>query len=156
MTVYQSPLGPLTLVGGPGGLRALHFPETSLSLDDTGRDGELLAPVVDQLDAYFAGRRVRFEVGLDLTGTPFQLRVWRELMDIPYGTTLSYGDLARAIGRPDRARAVGAAVGRTPVPIIIPCHRMVAADGALTGYRGGLARKRALLDLESSAHQLKM
>ena len=105
---------------------------------------------IDQLQEYFAGRRQRFDLALRLEGTPFQRRVWAALREIPYGQTRSYGDVAAAIGRLDRVRAVGAAVGRTPVPIIVPCHRVIGADGSLTGYGGGLQRKRALLDLESA------
>ncbi len=149
-TTYESPLGPLTLIGGTDGLSELRFPGHGAPLDQARRDREAFEIAIAQLEEYFAGRRRRFELALNLSGTPFQHRVWRELTEIPYGATLSYGELARTIGRPDRARAVGAAVGRTPVPIIVPCHRMVAADGALTGYRGGLARKRALLDLEAT------
>jgi methylated-DNA-[protein]-cysteine S-methyltransferase len=152
-TLYVSPLGPLTLRGGPDGLRAIEFP---------GRDG---APVPDehapaafeepvrQLEEYFAGERKAFDLPLDLHGTPFQRAVWERLLEIPYGSTTTYGELARELGRPDRARAVGAAVGRTPVPIVVPCHRVVGADGSLTGYGGGLERKSALLALERHAVQ---
>jgi methylated-DNA-[protein]-cysteine S-methyltransferase len=150
-TIYESPLGPLTLVGGQSGLHALHFPERRGPLDDRARDDALLAPAARQLAEYFAGRRRRFELTLDLDGTPFQQQVWTHLSAIPYGTTRSYGALAHAMGRTGRARALGAAVGRTPVPIIVPCHRAVGANGALTGYAGGLDRKRALLDLEAAA-----
>jgi methylated-DNA-[protein]-cysteine S-methyltransferase len=102
------------------------------------------------LDEYFRGHRIRFELTLELTGTPFQQRVWEALREIPYGATVSYAELAGTIGRPDRVRAVGGAVGRTPVPIIVPCHRVIGSDGSLTGYGGGLHRKRALLDLEAA------
>jgi methylated-DNA-[protein]-cysteine S-methyltransferase len=149
-TTYDSPLGPLTLIAGRRGLRALHFPGRVEPLDESARDDRLLAPAVQQLAEYFAGRRRRFELALDLDGTPFQQQVWTHLGRIPYGSTSSYGALARGIGRPDRARAVGAAVGRTPVPIIVPCHRAVGANGDLTGYAGGLDRKRALLGLEAA------
>jgi methylated-DNA-[protein]-cysteine S-methyltransferase len=149
-TTYESPLGPLTLVGGPRGLRALHFPGRGVPLDDCPRNDALLAPAAQQLAEYFAGRRRRFDLALDLGGTPFQQEVWMHLTAIPYGTTRSYGELAHAMGRTDRARAVGAAVGRTPVPIIVPCHRAVGVKGDLTGYAGGLDRKRALLDLEAA------
>jgi methylated-DNA-[protein]-cysteine S-methyltransferase len=103
---------------------------------------------VRQLEEYFAGRCQRFDIALDLGGTAFQRRVWQQLRAIPYGATITYTQLAQAIGRPDRVRAAAAAVGRTPVPVILPCHRVVAADGALTGYLGGVQRKQALLDLE--------
>jgi methylated-DNA-[protein]-cysteine S-methyltransferase len=147
-TIYESPLGPLTLVGGPAGLRALDFPGHAGRLDEDDRDPAPFAVAVRQLDEYFAGRREGFGLKLDLGGTPFQRSVWDELQHIPCGATTSYGALARAVGRPDAVRAVGAAVGRTPVPIIVPCHRALASNGALTGYRGGLQRKQALLDLE--------
>jgi methylated-DNA-[protein]-cysteine S-methyltransferase len=147
-TIYESPLGPLTLAGGPRGLNALRFPGRPEPLDERRHDPAPFADAVRELDAYFAGRREGFGVALDLGGTPFQRRVWEQLLHIPYGSTTTYGALARAIGRPDAVRAVAAAVGRTPVPIIVPCHRVVASDGALTGYLGGLQRKQALLDLE--------
>lgn len=149
-TIYESPFGALTLVGGPRGLTRLSFPGHGGPLAEESHDVESLAEAVTQLEEYFAGRRRRFELDLDLQGTPFQRAVWAQLAAIPHGETRAYGELARAIGRPDRARAVGGAVGRTPVPIIVPCHRAVGANGDLTGYLGGLPLKRALLDLEAS------
>jgi methylated-DNA-[protein]-cysteine S-methyltransferase len=151
-TVYESPLGPLTLVGDDDGLRAMYFPGRSGPLDEAARDPGPFSEATTQLTEYFAGDRRRFELALALEGTPFQRRVWAALAEIPYGSTRSYGELAAEIGRLDRVRAVGAAVGRTPVPIIVPCHRVIGADGSLTGYGGGLQRKRALLDLESRMH----
>jgi methylated-DNA-[protein]-cysteine S-methyltransferase len=148
-TVYESPLGPLTLIGGDDGLRAMYFPGRSGPLDEATRDAGPFAEAISQLTEYFAGERRHFELALTLEGTPFQRRVWAALAEIPYGRTRSYGQLAAEIGRPDRVRALGAAVGRTPVPIIVPCHRVIGADGSLTGYGGGLRRKQALLDLES-------
>lgn len=148
-TIYESPFGPLTLRGGPRGLASMHFPGRGEPLAEADHAPGLLADAVGQLEEYFAGDRTVFDVALDLGGTPFQRSVWHELLAIPYGATTTYGTLARTIGRPDRARAVGAAVGRTPVPIIVPCHRVIGSDGSLTGYGGGLHRKRALLDLES-------
>jgi methylated-DNA-[protein]-cysteine S-methyltransferase len=150
-TIYESPLGPLTLRGGASGLTSLHFPGRGQPLDENDHEPVLFAAAVQQLEEYFAGDRRKFDLALDVGGTAFQRSVWRELLAIPYGETTSYGALARAVGRPDRARAVGAAVGRTPVPIIVPCHRVLGSDGALTGYGGGLQRKRALLDLERRA-----
>ena len=147
-TIYESPLGPLTLVGGPAGLRALDFPGHAGPLEENDHDPGFFAVAMRQLDEYFAGRREGFGIKLDLRGTPFQRSVWDELQRIPCGSTTTYGALARAVGRLDAVRAVGAAVGRTPVPIIVPCHRAVGSNGSLTGYRGGLQRKRALLDLE--------
>jgi methylated-DNA-[protein]-cysteine S-methyltransferase len=149
-TLYESPVGTLTLVGGPRGLTRLYFPRQAGPLDEERHDPEPFATAVVQLEEYFAGRRRRFGLALDLQGTPFQRSVWAQLSAIPHGETRAYGELARAIGRPDRARAVGAAVGRTPVPIIVPCHRAVGANGDLTGYLGGVALKRTLLDLEAS------
>lgn len=149
-TIYESPIGPLTLVGGPRGLRRLLFGGQAGRRHEDGHDALALTDAVGQLEEYFAGRRRRFELELDLPGTPFQLSVWAQLAAIPYGETQAYGELARAIGRPDRARAVGGAVARTPVPIIVPCHRAVGAHGELTGYLGGLPLKRTLLDLEAA------
>lgn len=148
-TIYESPVGALTLVGGPRGLTRLYFPGHAGRLDEERHAPGCFADAVAQLEEYFAGRRQRFELDLDLQGTPFQQSVWAQLAAIPHGETRAYGELARAIGRPVRARAVGAAVGRTPVPIIVPCHRAVGANGALTGYLGGLPLKRRLLDLEA-------
>jgi methylated-DNA-[protein]-cysteine S-methyltransferase len=148
-TVYESPLGPLTLLGDDRRLHAMYFRGRSGALDEAARDPRPFGEATSQLAEYFAGERRRFELTLSLEGTPFQRRVWAALAEIPYGRTCSYGELAAQIGRPDRVRAVGAAVGRTPAPIIVPCHRVIGADGSLTGYGGGLHRKQALLDLES-------
>jgi methylated-DNA-[protein]-cysteine S-methyltransferase len=147
-TAYESPVGTLTLIGDTHGLSAIRFGGYA-----PVRSGAL-ADAVRQLDEYFAGERRTFELELDLRGTPFKQAVWGELLEIPYGSTISYSELAGRIGRPDRLRAVGAAVGATPVPIVVPCHRVVGADGSLTGYGGGLDRKRALLDLEQGVRQL--
>jgi methylated-DNA-[protein]-cysteine S-methyltransferase len=154
-TTYESPIGPLTLVAGPNGLTNLSFPgRLQAPVEATKRP---MPAVVDQLEAYFAGERQNFDLALDLRGTPLQRAVLRELLQIPYGTTTSYGELAGRVDedlyRSDvepyqRARAVGAANGRNPVAIIVPCHRVIGADGSLTGYGGGLQRKQALLDLE--------
>lgn len=148
--VYESPLGPLTLVGGSAGLSGMRFPGRGPALREADHEPQTFAEATSQLDEYFAGTRRAFELELDLRGTPFQRAVWEQLLAIPFGTTVSYGELARRIERPDRVRAVGGAVGRTPVPIIVPCHRVVGADGSLTGYGGGIHRKAALLSLESS------
>jgi methylated-DNA-[protein]-cysteine S-methyltransferase len=149
-TIHHSPLGPLALTGSePGRLQSLHFPGRAGTLQEGRHAPDGFTEVCTQLDEYFAGQLQRFVLPLQLGGTSFQERVWQQLSEIPYGTTRSYTQIAEAIGRPDRVRAVAAAIGRTPVPIIIPCHRAVAANGDLTGYLGGLARKRALLDLEA-------
>lgn len=145
-TTYDSPLGPLTLVAGAGGLSELRFADEVPPPGDP--DPAPFAGAIRELDAYFAGRLDRFDLALDLAGTPFQRAVWERLMEIPCGSTTTYAELARAVGRPHAVRAVGAAVGRTPVPIVVPCHRVLGSDGSLTGYRGGLAFKRALLDHE--------
>jgi methylated-DNA-[protein]-cysteine S-methyltransferase len=149
-TVYESPLGPLTLLGGPAGLSRLRFPRSGAPLDEARREPRALHGAVEQLEQYFGGDRRAFELDLDLGGTPFQRSVWELLLRIPFGATTTYGQLADELGRRDRVRAVGAAVGRTPVPIIVPCHRVVGSDGSLTGYGGGLHRKRALLDHEAA------
>jgi methylated-DNA-[protein]-cysteine S-methyltransferase len=151
-TTTASPLGPLTLHGGPDGLTALEFPGGGAP-SEAAHAPDLFADAVAQLEAYFAGELRQFDLELDLRGTPFQRDVWRRLLEIPCGETISYGALARALGRPEGVRAVAAAVGRTPVPIIVPCHRVIASDGKLTGYRGGLQRKQALLALEHGSAQ---
>jgi methylated-DNA-[protein]-cysteine S-methyltransferase len=150
-TVTDSPYGPLTLVADDGALCGLymtdqrHRPAQETFGD---RDDLPFGAAVDQLKAYFAGELTEFTVELRLSGTPFQRSVWRQLRRIPYGETRSYGQLADALGNPGASRAVGLANGRNPIGIIVPCHRVVGADGALTGYGGGLARKQRLLDLE--------
>lgn len=154
-TVYESPIGALTLLGGSRGLASIHFPGYSSRLAPEAR--RPMRELVEQLAEYFAGERREFELALDLTGSPLQRRVWELLREIPYGSTTTYGELAAQIddalygddpGAHLRARVVGAAVGRTPTPIVVPCHRVIGADGSLTGYGGGLTRKRALLELE--------
>ncbi len=149
-TIYESPLGPLTLVGDDDALWGLHFPGRSGPLDEAAHDREPFTEAIGQLGEYFAGERRGFDLSLRLEGSPFQRRVWAALQAIPFGATRSYGALTDELARPDRVRAVGAAVGRTPVAIIVPCHRVIGADGSLTGYGGGLHRKQALLDLESA------
>jgi methylated-DNA-[protein]-cysteine S-methyltransferase len=151
-STYESPLGRLTLVAGPRGLCSISFPGGGAPQQhrETAPDPDALADVTGQLDEYFAGERRTFDLALDLDqGTPFARSVWAEIARIPYGSTTSYGAIARAIGRIDRVRGVGSAVGRTPVPIVVPCHRVIGTTGDLVGYGGGLARKQALLELES-------
>jgi methylated-DNA-[protein]-cysteine S-methyltransferase len=155
-TLYESPIGTLTLAAGPRGLTAAGFPGRFKAPAEAAR--RPLAEVTRQLDAYFAGELREFDLPLDLRGTPLELAVWRALLEIPYGRTASYGEQAAKIdpslfdgAEPwQRARLVGAANGRNPIAIVVPCHRVIGADGSLTGYGGGLDRKRALLDLESS------
>lgn len=148
---YESPLGKLTLTSGAGGLDGLFFPGRAPRLDEADHHPEQFADAVEQLGEYFAGVRLSFALALDLeVGTPFQRDVWRQLQLIPYGETISYTELANRLGRSDRVRAAGAAVGRNPLPIIVPCHRVIGADGTLTGYLGGLQRKQALLASEAT------
>jgi methylated-DNA-[protein]-cysteine S-methyltransferase len=153
-TVAESPVGPLTLVAADGVLTGLymdkqrHLPSPEIFGGGRADTDGLLAETARQLRDYFAGRRTEFGVPLGLTGTPFQQRVWAALLEIPYGETISYGELAQQIGQPTAARAVGLANGRNPIGIIVPCHRVVGADGSLTGYGGGLERKQYLLAFE--------
>lgn len=155
----DSPVGELLLLATEAGLTGVRFDTSRRAAPDLarcraddgrGRAGELLALTRRQLDEYFAGRRTTFDLPLDPGGTPFQQRVWRALLAIPYGATESYAGLARRIGAPKAARAVGAANGQNPIPIIVPCHRVIGANGDLTGFGGGLPRKRWLLTLEGA------
>ena len=148
-TAYESPFGRLTLTASGRGLDGLYFAGRAPNLKDPSGP-QHLAQAIRQLDEYFAGTRQEFDLPLDLRGTPFQQAVWAQLQAVPYGATITYGDLASRIRRPDRIRAAGAAVGRNPLPIIVPCHRVIAADGNLTGYLGGLHRKQALLGAEDA------
>ncbi len=154
-TTYEGPFGPLTLIGDEGCLRRLYFPGRAPSLDEAARDPEPFRDAVEQLDQYFAGDRQNFELPLELAGTTLQQRVWGTLQQLPYGQTTSYGDLARELGASagtvaPEARIVAWAIARTPAPIVVPCHRVIAADGSLTGYLGGLQRKQALLEFEGA------
>ena len=150
-TIVDSPLGPLTLVATDGVLSALYM-DAQRYLPDEATFGERrdtgFEEAEHQLAEYFAGERTTFELPLAPQGTPFQRRVWEGLARIPYGETKTYGQLAMEISERHMTRAVGAATGRNPIGIVIPCHRLVGADGSLTGYAGGLERKRYLLDLE--------
>lgn len=151
-TVVDSPYGPLTLVATDGVLSALYMtdqrhrpPQETFGVPDPEPFGE----VIRQLTEYLAGDRTTFDLPLDLHGTPFQRRVWAELLKIPYGETRTYGELAGELGKPGASRAVGLANGKNPVGIIVPCHRVIGASGSLTGYGGGLDRKQRLLAFES-------
>jgi methylated-DNA-[protein]-cysteine S-methyltransferase len=152
---WESPIGELTLVAGEGGLAAIHFPNRPGRLDPAARNEDALEGAAAQLAAYFAAERRRFDLDLaPRRGTDLERAVWSELERIPYGETVSYGELAERVGHVgdhERIREVAAIVGRTPTPIVVPCHRVVGADGSLTGYGGGIERKRALLDLERRA-----
>ena len=145
-----SPIGRLTLAGNGQALTHILFEDEGERRpgSDWVRDDRRLAPARAQLEAYFAGKRAAFDLPLALRGTPFQVSVWKVLLEIPFGATMSYGEIARRIGKPHASRAVGGANHRNPIPIIVPCHRVIGADGSLTGYGGGEPRKRALLDLE--------
>jgi methylated-DNA-[protein]-cysteine S-methyltransferase len=147
----DSPVGRLLLAGDGSGLRLISFPGGRTkreALPAWREDAGPFAEAVRQLNAYFAGELTDFDLALAPLGTPFQLSVWRALQRIPYGETRSYGELARAIGRPKASRAVGAANGSNPLPIVIPCHRVIGSTGKLTGFGGGLDTKAALLALE--------
>lgn len=149
--VVDSDLGPLTVVEQEGALAGLYLPEQRHRPPDErlgSRDDAVLPAVREQLALYFAGQLEDFDVPLTPRGTPFQARVWAALREVPYGTTCTYAELAAAVGRPSAVRAVGAANGRNPVSVVVPCHRVVGSSGALTGYAGGLERKAALLALE--------
>jgi methylated-DNA-[protein]-cysteine S-methyltransferase len=152
-TTWPSPLGRLLLAGDEDALRALHLPNRHAREHDWVSAEEPFARAVEQLEEYFAGEREGFELPLAASGSPFEEAVWDALCQIPYGETRSYGDVARAVGRPDRARAVGSANARNPLAIVVPCHRVIGSDGSLTGYGGGLERKQALLELERGAWQ---
>lgn len=153
---HQNSLGEFLLVADGDALVGVyflgqkHFP-AAVPASGEPEPGDVLNRAVRQLDEYAAGRRTDFDVPLAPQGTPFQRDVWQALRAIPHGVTVSYGELARRIGRPQSVRAVGAAVGRNPISVLIPCHRVVGADGGLTGYAGGLDKKRALLALEEAS-----
>jgi methylated-DNA-[protein]-cysteine S-methyltransferase len=155
---FASPIGNLLLAAGEAGLAGVWFERQKHRPDRAGwtraPDNPLLARARRQLAEYFARRRREFDLPLDPQGTPFQRAVWKAIAGVPYGTTISYAELARRAGHPGAMRAVGAATGRNPLGIIVPCHRIVGADGSLTGYAGGLARKRALLAFESGTRDL--
>lgn len=165
-TIYPSPIGPLFLAASERGLVALEF-DGRLPGQQTIRPNprdlraenkktqfeqsiEALRPYVTELEQYFAGFRKKFDFPLDLRGTEFQLRCWKALLEIPYGETRTYAHIARAVGRPQGFRAVGMANNRNPVAIVVPCHRVIASDGTLCGYGGGLEIKRKLLELEGA------
>jgi methylated-DNA-[protein]-cysteine S-methyltransferase len=155
--IVDSPIGPLTVRASARGITALRFGAEPDDLATEAAPGLAAAhadAAADQLHAYFKGRLRDFTVPLDLRGTPFQLAVWSRLLEIPYGRTISYRRLAELVGSPQGFRAVGAANGANPVAIIVPCHRVIANDGTLGGYGGGLDRKRLLLELEGRLEPL--
>jgi methylated-DNA-[protein]-cysteine S-methyltransferase len=144
----DSPLGELQLVGEGRALTRLEMSPRSIPAGGS-HDSDAFGDVEAQLDAYFAGELTEFDVPLAPAGSGFQLAVWAALTRIPYGETASYGEIAAEVGRPDAVRAVGSTNGRNPIAVIIPCHRVIGADGTLVGYGGGLPRKRLLLELEA-------
>ena len=153
-TMVASPIGELLLLSDGHALLGLSMQEGRhpIRIQPDWQPAQApFAAVREQLTEYFAGSRTTFDVPLQMAGSPFQLRVWQALCDIPYGTTTSYGELARRVGKPSAARAVGLANGQNPIAVIVPCHRVIGADGSLTGYGGGLDRKRFLLGLEGHA-----
>jgi methylated-DNA-[protein]-cysteine S-methyltransferase len=151
-TWFESPVGPLLLAGSESALRLVSFAagKRARTVDPAWQeDASMFADAMEQLQSYFAGNRKNFELPLDLEGTEFQKKVWTALRSIPYGETVSYKELAGRVGSPKAVRAVGAANGANPIPIIIPCHRVIGNDGSLTGFGGGLALKKKLLQLEN-------
>lgn len=153
-THIDSPVGPLLLAASDAGLHAIEFHAARHPVARGGdwveADHPVLRAAASQLREYFAGTRRAFDLPLAPDGTDFQRRVWQTLATIPYGRTISYADLASRVGRPGASRAVGAANGRNPLPIVLPCHRVIGANGALTGFGGGLPTKRFLLELEGA------
>ena len=147
---FESPLGKLLLTGNKL-LESLHFPIGKTKVEpekDWIYNEKIFLKAIDQLDAYFKGELTKFDIELNIQGTDFQKKVWKELVKIPYGETLSYGELAKRIGNPKASRAVGMANGKNPISIIVPCHRVIGKNGSLTGFGGGLDAKKTLLDLE--------
>jgi methylated-DNA-[protein]-cysteine S-methyltransferase len=157
-TIIDSPIGDLLAVGDGESLSRLHMLGSRKRVEINPawrRDDDALDHVRVQLDEYFAGDRREFDLPLNMLGNEFELRVWDQLCAIPYGETASYGEVAKRIGNPTAARAVGLANGRNPIAVIVPCHRVIGSDGSLTGYGGGLERKRLLLDLEAGVLPLQ-
>lgn len=151
-TSIESPIGELLLLGDEHALHGLYMQDgrKPARIDPSWEPSQgPFADVQRQLSEYFDGERVTFDVELVMAGNTFERRVWRALREIPYGETVSYGEIARRVDQPSAARAVGLANGRNPIAVIVPCHRVIGADGSLTGYGGGLERKRLLLELES-------
>jgi methylated-DNA-[protein]-cysteine S-methyltransferase len=152
--VMDSPVGPLAIAGDDEGLHAILLPrgKRTAKRDPNWQESDcgVVRETIRQLKAYFAQKLTKFDLPLRPEGTPFQLAVWGKLQRIPYGEVISYGELARRIGKPQASRAVGAANGKNPIPIVIPCHRVIGSNGKLTGYGGGLPIKEALLKLEGA------
>ncbi len=159
---HPSPLGTMRIAASELGICSIRFPQHAHFSDEQMQAWQhaphdaLLLRTAQQLDEYFHGERQVFDVPLDLHGTAFQQKVWRALQTIPYGKTSNYGELAKQIGQANAARPLGAANGRNPISIIVPCHRVIGANGALVGYAGGLERKQALLALEAGKTQAQL
>jgi methylated-DNA-[protein]-cysteine S-methyltransferase len=151
--IVDSPVGRLLLVAENEQLVQLHFENEDLPIGPGSKD-PVLSATSKQLVEYFAGRRKSFELPMEMKGTDFERSVWKALLEIPFGETVSYGEIARRIGNPKSVRAVGRANGKNPIAIIVPCHRVIGSDGSLTGYGGGEPRKRWLLDHESGDRRL--
>lgn len=154
----DTPIGELLIAGEDGELHMIGFPEGSMRREPEPEwifTEKPFGEAISQLSDYFAGKRQQFDLPLHPGGTEFQLRVLDELQRIPYGTTVTYGDIAERIGRPKAVRAVGAANGRNPIPIVIPCHRVIGSDGTMTGFGGGIPTKKALLRLELENSQFQ-
>ena len=148
LDTLDTPLGTLQIEATERGLCGIRFPSRSVYQGPASRKNRFISLAKQELNAYFAGELTTFSVPLDWQGTRFQESVWQALLAIPYGKTVTYGDVARAIGRPRSSRPVGGAVGKNPLPIIVPCHRVIGSDGSLTGFTGGLDIKIRLLELE--------
>jgi methylated-DNA-[protein]-cysteine S-methyltransferase len=156
-TSMDSPIGELLLLGDEQALHGLYMQDgrkPTRIASDWEQNPEPFADAMEQLAEYFDGRRTEFDMALVMDGNPFERRVWSALREIPYGETVSYGEIARRVERPSAARAVGMANGRNPIAVIVPCHRVIGADGTLTGYGGGLERKQLLLELERGQSRL--
>lgn len=159
-TTIESPIDELVLLSEGDAISCLHMTEGKIKMEIATawkRDDKLpvFKSVREQLKSYFAGALKEFDVPLQLNGTEFQVRVWNELCNIPFGTTINYGQLASRVGNPNAQRAVGLANGKNPIAVIVPCHRVIGANGTLTGYSGGLCRKEILLDLEQGKTSVK-
>jgi methylated-DNA-[protein]-cysteine S-methyltransferase len=157
-TTIESPIGELLLLGNDRALYGLYMQggrKPMTIAPEWERAEAPFATATTQLNEYFDGHRATFDVPLQMRGTPFERRVWHALQEIPYGETMSYGELAKRIDQPTAARAVGLANGRNPISVIVPCHRVIGANGSLTGYGGGLERKRILLELEQGQSRLR-
>jgi methylated-DNA-[protein]-cysteine S-methyltransferase len=152
--IYNSPIDPLTLVSDGSALTALLFDRDERAPAQVDKPDAVLKETMKQLDQYFAGKRTAFDLPLNPSGTEFQKRVWMALRGIPYGKAVAYRDIAAEIGSPKAVRAVGGANGCNPIAIIVPCHRVIGADGSLTGFGGGIERKRFLLALERGEQAL--